>query len=344
MSENAEPVGGIGMPSGIGMTEGIMPFRQTSVSGRPFVLPDDNKAAQRDSTLQAPESSAQTGDSVELSPEARQQLQELKARDAEVRAHERAHMAAAGEHAVGGPQYTYQTGPDGRQYAIGGQVNIDTSAEPGDPEASEEKARQVRRAALAPGQPSAQDMQVASEASRLENESRMEGRREDGGPDGNGSAGRRPEAMREQAEDPAVSGLAAGGNVVAVAAAQTAPRQEATEATGVNPAAEAGASRRRQAIQAYETVSLGSPAVAETPRAAAPSGEGWSLRSTVDGVIAAYSGSSTLSTRRQTEAVSDSAWSGISMRRALQAYTVDGAGGEGFFTPEAGESLLTRVV
>lgn len=348
MSENAEPIGGIGMPSGIGMTEGAMPYRQSVVGGQSFVLPDD-KTAQRDPSSQEAASPARVGDSVQLSPEARQQLQELKARDAEVRAHERAHMAAAGEHAVGGPQYSYQTGPDGRQYAIGGQVNIDTSAVPGDPEASEEKARQVRRAALAPGQPSAQDMQVAAEASQLEAQSRMESRQDDGGQDGgqggDGTAVMAPDAMREQAAEPAVSGLAAGANVAVIAGAPVATPGEAAAGQAQGPdAGDAGPARRRQVMQAYETASLGSPARGERPHAAAPSGEGWSLRATVDGIIAAYGGSGASTARRQTEAFSDSAWSGISMSRALRAYAADGPGGAFAAAPEAGEPLVAYVV
>ena len=44
------------------------------------------------------------------------------------RAHEMAHLAAAGGLATG-PYYEYQQGPDSKQYAVGGHVNIDTSPE-----------------------------------------------------------------------------------------------------------------------------------------------------------------------------------------------------------------------
>ena len=118
-------------------------------------------------------------DSVQLSPEAQQQLRSLRQRDAEVRAHEQAHVAAGGAHVVGGPNYVYQQGPDGKQYAIGGEVSIDTSTVQGDPEATAEKARQVRRAALAPAQPSAADRQVAAEAATTEAEARRDERVED---------------------------------------------------------------------------------------------------------------------------------------------------------------------
>ena len=180
MSENAEPVGGVGALSGMSPAGTVGYFRQTSrTPGREqdsygqFATAQEKAAAQ-----QGEDASAQAGDSVQLSPEAEQQLKELKQRDAEVRAHERAHMAAAGQHAMGGAQYTYQAGPDGRRYAIGGHVNIDTSEVPDDPEASEEKAQQVRRAALAPGDPSAQDMQVAAQAAQMEAEARVDAREE----------------------------------------------------------------------------------------------------------------------------------------------------------------------
>jgi len=112
--------------------------------------------------------------STELTDEEKKQVQELKRRDQEVRRHEQAHKAAAGPHATGGPTYEYQRGPDGRNYAIGGEVQIDLSEVEGDPQATIQKARAVRRAALAPKDPSAQDRQVAAEASKLEAKARQE--------------------------------------------------------------------------------------------------------------------------------------------------------------------------
>lgn len=99
----------------------------------------------------------------------KKQVEELKKRDAEVRAHEQSHMAAAGSLAFGGPSFIFQTGPDGRQYAIGGSVKIDTS--PGNtPEETQRKAQQMRSAALAPDDPSGADLKVAASAATLENE------------------------------------------------------------------------------------------------------------------------------------------------------------------------------
>lgn len=103
-----------------------------------------------------------------LGPEDLQDLQLLKQRDLEVRAHEQAHVAAGGRYVTSSASYDYQTGPDGRRYAIGGEVGIDTSSVSGDPAATLAKARAVRRAALAPAEPSAQDLRVAASASTME--------------------------------------------------------------------------------------------------------------------------------------------------------------------------------
>ncbi|MFQ5752558.1 MAG: putative metalloprotease CJM1_0395 family protein [bacterium] len=115
---------------------------------------------------------------VEVSPELnakeQKELQELKKRDAEVRRHEQAHKAAAGQFAKGGPQFQFVTGPDGRRYVVSGEVSIDTSEIPDDPEATIKKARTIKRAALAPANPSSQDRRVAAEASRMETEARRE--------------------------------------------------------------------------------------------------------------------------------------------------------------------------
>lgn len=55
-----------------------------------------------------------------------QEVARLRQRDAAVRRHEQAHAAAGGPHA-GAPSYEYTQGPDGRQYATGGEVPIDAS-------------------------------------------------------------------------------------------------------------------------------------------------------------------------------------------------------------------------
>jgi hypothetical protein len=91
-----------------------------------------------------------------------QRLQEI---DAEVRAHEHAHVAALGSGVI-----TYETviGPDGRSYAVGGGVPVDLEPVPGDPAATVRKAERIIQAAYAPGMPSAADQRVAAEAYQME--------------------------------------------------------------------------------------------------------------------------------------------------------------------------------
>jgi len=110
----------------------------------------------------------------ELSEEEQRQVEQLKERDREVRAHEAAHMAAAGGHANGGASFSYTKGPDGRNYATGGEVSIDTSPVAGDPQATLQKAQTVQRAAMAPAQPSGQDRQVAAQAAAMAAQARQE--------------------------------------------------------------------------------------------------------------------------------------------------------------------------
>lgn len=109
----------------------------------------------------------------ELSAEESQQLEKLKARDREVRAHELAHLAAAGSLATSGASFTYQRGPDGASYAIGGEVQIDTSSGR-NPEETIRKAQIIRAAAQAPAEPSGQDRSVAAKASQMEAKARAE--------------------------------------------------------------------------------------------------------------------------------------------------------------------------
>lgn len=108
---------------------------------------------------------------AELSEAERRKLEELRETDARVRRHEEAHRAAAGGLYRGGPNYTYETGPDGKRYAVAGSVQIDTS--PGrTPEETVQKAEAIRRAALAPIDPSGTDRAIAAKASRMEEAAR----------------------------------------------------------------------------------------------------------------------------------------------------------------------------
>lgn len=118
-----------------------------------------------------------------------EKAEELKSIDKEVKAHEAAHRAVAGG-LVRGESYTFVTGPDGKRYAVAGEVQIDMSTVPGDPRATIQKMEQVIRAALAPANPSPQDMQVAARAraaivqAQLEERRMAQAEKEAGGPQG----------------------------------------------------------------------------------------------------------------------------------------------------------------
>tara|TARA_B100002019_G_scaffold188519_1_gene162796 strand:- start:1427 stop:2290 length:864 start_codon:yes stop_codon:yes gene_type:complete len=102
-----------------------------------------------------------------------EKVDELKSRDQEVRVHEQAHAAVGGQYA-GSPSYDYERGPDGKSYAVGGEVQIDVSPVQGDPQATIQKMQVVRRAALAPAQPSAADRSIAADAANKATQARAE--------------------------------------------------------------------------------------------------------------------------------------------------------------------------
>lgn len=110
---------------------------------------------------------------AQLTPEQLALLSALQARDRQVRQHEQAHLAASGSLALSGPSYTYQKGPDGVSYAIGGEVSIDVS--PGrTPQETIARAEQIQAAALAPADPSGPDRAIAAQAQQLELEARAQ--------------------------------------------------------------------------------------------------------------------------------------------------------------------------
>lgn len=159
----------------------------------------------------AAEASSNKLSEEELSEDEQAQVKELKARDREVKAHEQAHLAAAGPYARGGPSYDYQRGPDGKRYAVGGEVSIDTAPVADDPEATIRKAQVVKRAAMAPAEPSDQDRRVAAEAGQMEASARRELaeiRREEatGTADGAGAVQEAPAIASADAPQPSAEG------------------------------------------------------------------------------------------------------------------------------------------
>lgn len=95
-----------------------------------------------------------------------QEVTELKQRDLEVRQHELAHATVGGAY-TGSPSYSFEVGPDGQRYAVGGEVSVDLSPIDGDPRATISKMQKVHAAALAPADPSVQDTRVAAAAAQI---------------------------------------------------------------------------------------------------------------------------------------------------------------------------------
>ena len=148
------------------------------VTSRSARVPTASAAApSAEQRAEADETSAANGQTPPESPQQQRleqlEIAELVSRDAEVRAHEQAHAAVGGVYA-GAPTYTFTRGPDGKRYAVGGEVSIDVSAVPNDPEATLRKMEIVLRAALAPAEPSAQDLRVAAQAQAQMTQARAE--------------------------------------------------------------------------------------------------------------------------------------------------------------------------
>jgi hypothetical protein len=146
-------------------TETTPPAAAYDAQGRPTTTPTDSPN---------PTSGEGGPANHQLTEEEQQEVVDLQERDREVRRHEQAHVAAGGQYVRGGARLEYETGPDGKRYATGGEVSIDTSEVPDDPAATIRKMQAIRRAALAPAEPSATDQRIAAEARTKENAARLE--------------------------------------------------------------------------------------------------------------------------------------------------------------------------
>lgn len=148
-------------------------FAQPSLANSPrYSEPQDQVSLSKEARDKSKNKGPVT-EEKDLDSEEKQQVNQLKKRDAEVKAHEAAHMAAGGAVVQGGASYQYERGPDGKMYAVGGEVKIDISPER-TPEATIRKMQQVKRAALAPAQPSGTDRAVAARAAQIEAKARAE--------------------------------------------------------------------------------------------------------------------------------------------------------------------------
>lgn len=124
----------------------------------------DSNSQNRSDSRAIASNPAKTAGRQELTSDEKKVVAQLEKRDREVRAHEAAHISAGGGVVRGGASYSYQAGPDGKRYAVGGEVGIDASPVKDNPQATIQKMQVVRSAALAPADPSGQDHAVASAA------------------------------------------------------------------------------------------------------------------------------------------------------------------------------------
>ncbi len=109
---------------------------------------------------------------------AEQTIRDMQLVDAEVRAHEQAHVAAGGSLVSGATQYSYVTGPDGQRYAQSGEVTIRVP-EGSSPKETIQIAEKAHRAASAPAKPSSQDQMTAAKATSRIREAQAQIRQEE---------------------------------------------------------------------------------------------------------------------------------------------------------------------
>lgn len=193
---------------------------------QPAAMP---RREERDATAEKAGEREKTERPAELNQTERREIEQLQRRDREVRAHELAHKATAGQYAKGAASFDYKIGPDGKRYAVGGEVGIDIGRE-ADPRKTLEKALVIRRAALAPADPSSQDRRIATQASMMAAEARQE-------------------LLTEKGQTREVSDAEPKSDVEA----ESDPQQQTTTATG------------RRAISLFNAVEQTSLAVRENP-------------------------------------------------------------------------------
>lgn len=145
-------------------------------SGRERSDQASSEESQQETSQQNSDDVAESEQGQEASPSAQKSSAEafaekqiilsLESRDKEVRNHERAHAAVGGAY-TGAPSYAFEIGPNGKKYAVEGEVSVDVTPVAGDPKETIAKMKKVQAAALAPANPSAQDIRVAASASSI---------------------------------------------------------------------------------------------------------------------------------------------------------------------------------
>ncbi|MBB1438883.1 hypothetical protein H5202_09385 [Shewanella sp. SG41-4] len=146
--------------------------RNTSVD-KSAVIADPQASIRQDDTASRQVEQQVKDKQQQIEQAETKQNEQLAQRDTEVKIHEQAHAAVGGSLAQS-PSYQYEKGPDGRRYAVDGEVNIDVSTVDGDAQATLTKMQKVYAAAMAPVQPSMADIRVAAQALQNMNEAKKE--------------------------------------------------------------------------------------------------------------------------------------------------------------------------
>lgn len=149
-----------------GAFRGSFPARPNAVASQQ-ATPSDLPTASTANSSEDPNENEKTTEATRNE----QTVTKLKSIDAEVRAHEAAHLSAAGGLAASGASFQFTQGPDGKLYAVGGEVKIDMRSG-NTPQETIARAQQIRSAALAPANPSPQDLAVAGHAAAMESQAR----------------------------------------------------------------------------------------------------------------------------------------------------------------------------
>jgi len=179
-SLNSQPVPGWAVKSNINNSNsqskdidlGINTSEDKSDQNNSFDNAVDNSSSSAEGQNKNYENKNENSSGNEFSEAEQREIEKLKRRDREVRAHEMAHQSAGGQYA-GSASYSYTTGPDNKRYAVGGSVDIETSPAK-TPEETVKNTDQIKRAATAPAQPSGADMQIAAKATRMKMEAQAE--------------------------------------------------------------------------------------------------------------------------------------------------------------------------
>jgi len=88
-------------------------------------------------------------------------LEKFRNKDSEIRTHEQTHASIG--HTTSPISYNYQEGPDGKMYAVGGSVRLDTTI-PDDPKAAAFKLDMIQKAASGVAHASSADNSIASQS------------------------------------------------------------------------------------------------------------------------------------------------------------------------------------